>query len=114
MARDEIGSNPPEQPGHFPKSPGLPAGYTSHILLYNSVAETLILELRASSRFLVPIRSFVRHKDTAAYEQISAPLQSGLRFLSQLIPASPSVGLTASLPLAGSDTGLPCFVEVTR
>jgi len=44
----------------------------------------------------------------------SAPLQSGLRFLSHLIPASPSVRLTASLPLAGSDTGLPCFVKMTR
>jgi hypothetical protein len=44
----------------------------------------------------------------------SVPLQSGLRFLSPLIPASPSVRLTASLPLAGSDTGLPCFVEMTR
>src|SRR5215831_5040806 len=32
-------------------------------------------------------------------QPISAPLQSGLRFLSPLIPASPSVSLAASLPL---------------
>jgi hypothetical protein len=47
-------------------------------------------------------------------QPISAPLQSGLRFLSPLIPASSSLRLAASLPLAGSDTGLPCSVEVTR
>jgi hypothetical protein len=46
-------------------------------------------------------------------QPISVPLQSGLRFFSTLIPASPSVSLTASLPLAGSDAGLPCFVEMT-
>ena len=73
MAREQIGSNPPEQLGRSPKSPGLPAGYTSHRLLYNSAAETLILELRASSRFLLPTRLFVRHKDAEAYEQIGSP-----------------------------------------
>jgi len=75
MAREQIGSNPPEQPGHSPKSPGLLAGYTSHRLLYNWPAETLILELRASSRFLLPTRLFVRHKDTEAYEQIGSPAE---------------------------------------
>jgi hypothetical protein len=76
MAREHIGSNPPEQAGHSPKSPGLPAGYTSHRLLYNWSAETLILELRASSRLLLPTRLFVRRKDTEAYEQIGGPAEN--------------------------------------
>jgi hypothetical protein len=75
MARVQIGSNPPEQAGHSAKSPGLPAGYTSHRLLYNWAAETLILELRASSRFLLATRLFVRRKDTEAYEQIGSPTE---------------------------------------
>ena len=75
MAREQIGSNPPEQLGRSPKSPGLPAGYTSHRLLYNNVTETLILELRAISRFLLPARLFVRHKDKEAYEQIGSPAE---------------------------------------
>ena len=73
MAREQIGSNPPERLGPTPKSLGLPAGYTSHRLLYNNAAETLILELRASSMFLLPTRLFVRHKDKEAYEQIGSP-----------------------------------------
>lgn len=73
MAREQIGSNPPEQVGHSPKSPGLPAGYTSHRLLYNRATEMLILELRASSAFHIPTRLFARHKDKEAYEQIGCP-----------------------------------------
>src|SRR5438132_8025063 len=34
MAREQIGSNPPERLGPTPKSLGLPAGYTSPRLLY--------------------------------------------------------------------------------
>ena len=75
MAREQIGSNPPERLGPTPKSLGLPAGYTSHRLLYNNAAETLILELRASSMFLLPTRLFVRHKDKEAYEQIGSPAE---------------------------------------
>ncbi len=75
MAREQIGSNPPEQPGHPPKSPGLPAGYTSHKLLYNWAAGTLILELLAISRRVLPTRLFVRRKDTEAYEQIGSPAE---------------------------------------
>jgi hypothetical protein len=75
MARKQIGSNPPEQLGHTPKSPGLPAGYTSHRLLYNRTTETLILELRASSAFHLPTRLFSRHKDKEAYEQIGSPAE---------------------------------------
>jgi len=75
MAREQVGSNPSEQLGRTPKSPGLPAGYTSHRLLYNNAAETLILELRASSRFLLPTRVFVRHKDKEAYEQVGSPAE---------------------------------------
>jgi hypothetical protein len=73
MAREQIGSNPPERLGHTPKSPGLPAGYTSHRLLYNRITETLVLELRASSAFHLPTRLFSRHKDKEAYEQIGSP-----------------------------------------
>jgi len=74
-AREQIGSNPSEQVGPTPKSSGLPAGYTSHKLLYNNAAETLILELRASSRFLHPTRIFLRRNDKAAYEQIGSPAE---------------------------------------
>jgi hypothetical protein len=75
MARELIASNPPEQLGRTPKSPGLPSGYTSQRLLYNIAAETLVLELRASSRLLLPTRLFVRHRDTEAYEQIGSPAE---------------------------------------
>lgn len=75
MARKQIGSDPPEQVGHTPKSKGLPAGYTSHRLLYNRTTETLILELRASSAFHLPTRLFSRHKDREAYEQIGSPAE---------------------------------------
>jgi len=75
MAREQIRSNPPEQLGHTPKSPGLPAGYTSHRLLYNRATDTLILELRASSAFHLPTRLFTRHKDKEAYEQIGSPTE---------------------------------------
>ena len=74
-AREQIGSSPSEQPGTTPKSSGLTAGYTSHKLLYNNAAETLVLGLRASSRFLRPSRIFVRHKDKEAYEQIGNPAE---------------------------------------
>jgi hypothetical protein len=75
MAREQIGSTPPEQLGRTPKSPGLPSGYTSHKLLYNSASEMLILELRASSAFLLPTRLFTRHKGEEAYEQIGSPAE---------------------------------------
>ena len=74
-AREQIGSTPSEQLGPTAKSPGLPAGYTSHRLLYNNVTETLILELCAISRFLLPARLFVRHKDKEAYQQIGSPAE---------------------------------------
>jgi ATP-dependent Clp protease ATP-binding subunit ClpC len=45
MAREQVGSKAPEQLGSSPRSAGLPAGYTSHKLVYNIAAETLILEL---------------------------------------------------------------------
>lgn len=75
MARAQIASNPAEQLGRTPKSPGLPAGYTSHRLLYNIAAETLVLELRASSRFLLPTRLFTRHIRKEAYEQVGSPAE---------------------------------------
>jgi hypothetical protein len=69
-ARGQIGTTPPQQLGSSPKSPGLPAGYASHRLIYNSAAATLILELHrgGSAR-----RVFVRHKDAEAYEQVGSP-----------------------------------------
>ena len=75
MAREQIGSTPPEQLGRTPKSPGLPSGYTSHKLLYNNAAEMLILELCASSAFLLPTRLFIRHTSEEAYEQIGSPAE---------------------------------------
>ena len=75
MAREQIASTAPEQLGRIPKSPGLPSGYTSHKLLYNNTAEALILELRASSVFVLPTRLFTRHKDKEAYEQIGSPAE---------------------------------------
>jgi hypothetical protein len=74
-AREQIGNGPLEQLGPAPKSPGVPAGYTSHRLLYNNPAETLILELRASSSFHLPTRLFVRHKDKEAYERVGEPAE---------------------------------------
>jgi hypothetical protein len=57
----------------LPRSPGLPAGYTKHKLLYNPASETLIVELRSSVMpHVVPTRLFVRHKGTEAYEEIGS------------------------------------------
>jgi hypothetical protein len=72
MAREPIGIGPPQQLGPTLRTPGLPAGYTSHRLLYNTSAETLILELRRALP-LLPTRLFVRHKDAEAYEQVGSP-----------------------------------------
>ena len=72
VVREQIGSNPPEEFSSAPKSPGLPAGYRSHRLLYNKAAAALILELRARSIF-DPTRLFARHKDIDAYEQVGNP-----------------------------------------
>jgi Clp amino terminal domain, pathogenicity island component len=74
-ARQQISNSPPEQLGTTPKSKGLPSGYTSPRLLYNGAAETLVLELRAASPFLLPSRLFARHKDKEAYEQIGSPAE---------------------------------------
>jgi hypothetical protein len=74
-ARKHLGNNPSEQASRSPNSPGLPAGYTAHKLLYNSQAETLILELRAGSRLFLPTRLFTRQKDKKAYEQIGNPTE---------------------------------------
>jgi Clp amino terminal domain, pathogenicity island component len=75
-ARELVGTKAPEMLGSAPRSAGLPAGYTSHKLLYNIAAETLILELRRpGSAALLPARLFVRHKDAEAYEQIGNPAE---------------------------------------
>jgi hypothetical protein len=49
-----------------------------------------------------------------ATQPLSARLPGSVRFLAIPIPAPPSIHLTVDLPLAGSDTGLPCSVEMTR
>src|ERR1700694_2507011 len=78
MAREQIGANSQEQLASSPKSLGLPAGYRTHKFLYNSAAETLILELRpAGGMHLLPTRLFVRHKDAETYEQIGTPAEDG-------------------------------------
>jgi hypothetical protein len=71
--REQVAGNPPQELGPTPRSPGLPAGYTSSKLLYNIAAGTLILELRRASSIFLPTRLFVRHKDAEAYEQIGSP-----------------------------------------
>ena len=48
-----------------------------------------------------------------ATQPLSAQLLSNLRFLSFPLPASPSVHLAVYFPFPGSDTGLPCSVEMT-
>jgi hypothetical protein len=49
-----------------------------------------------------------------ATQPLSAQLQGSLRFFPFLLPAWPSVHLAMHLPLAGSNTGLPCSGEMTR
>ena len=75
VARAEIGGKPPEEVGATPRSAGIPPGYTSHKLLFNSAAQMLILELRrrTSSIHFLPSRLFFRDKDAEAYEQIGNP-----------------------------------------
>ena len=49
-----------------------------------------------------------------ATQPLSARLQGSLRFLPFPLPAWPSVHLAMYFPLARSQTGLPCSVEMTR
>ncbi len=73
-ARTEIGGKPPEQVSATPRSPGIPSGYTTSRLLFNSVAQVLILELRGTGGMhLLPTRLFCRHRDAEAYEPIGKP-----------------------------------------
>ena len=73
-ARRQLSSQPAEELGVPPRSPGVPVGYTSHRLLYNPASEKLILELRRGGAVhLFPSRVFMRHKDSDAYEQIGRP-----------------------------------------
>src|SRR5258708_557308 len=75
-AREQVGSKAPEMLVLLLDAAGLPAGYTSHKLIYNIATETLILELRRpGSVHLLPTRLFVRHKDAEAYEQIGSPAE---------------------------------------
>ena len=73
-ARNQIASQPSPEVGPPPKSPGVPAGYTTHKLLYNSASETVIVELRKlGGMHLSPRRLFIRPKDVDDYEQIGEP-----------------------------------------
>jgi len=58
-------------------------------------------------RWTITINSFTGRN-------LSARLQGSVRFLAIPIPAPPSIHLTVDLPLAGSDTGLPCSAEMTQ
>ena len=65
MAREQLRQNQ-----------GLPTGYTSQELLYNTAAETLILELRPAVATLpLPARLFPRHKEAESYERIGNPAE---------------------------------------
>jgi hypothetical protein len=75
-ARNQLSSQPAEQLGMPPRSPGVPAGYTPRRLLYNAASEMLILELRrAGVAHLLPSRLFVRHRDSEVYDQIGNPAE---------------------------------------
>jgi hypothetical protein len=80
-ARSQIASQPAPEFGFSAKSPGVPAGYTSHKLLYNPASETLIAELRSPRLFRT--RLFMRHRTADAYEQIGNPTE-GLSYESPL------------------------------
>ncbi len=71
-AREQIGKGPLEQLGTSLKSPGLPAGYAPHKLLYNAAAGTLIVEMHRPGGIL-PSRLFMRRRDADAYEPIASP-----------------------------------------
>jgi hypothetical protein len=73
-ARNQLSSQPAEELGMPPRTPGVPAGYTSHRLLYNLASDKLILELcRNGARYLFPTRLFMRHREAEGYEQIGNP-----------------------------------------
>ena len=70
--RENIRREPPQEAGPGPKSQGIPAGYAAQRLLYNTVSEALIVEMRSLNQ-RPSGRLFVRRKDAEAYEQIGDP-----------------------------------------
>jgi hypothetical protein len=54
------------------------------------------------------------HIISADSEQLSGPLQSGIRFFHTPLPALPTAFLTVGLPRRGSNTGLLCSVQFAR
>ena len=49
------------------------------------------------------------------FKPLSARLQGGIRFFLIPLPAPPSASLAVRLPdVPGGDTGLPCFIAITR
>jgi len=73
-ARSQIAAQPPEMLGRSPRSPGIPAGYTAHRLLFNPVSETVVVELRrVGGEHLLATRLFMRQRNAEAYEQIGTP-----------------------------------------
>jgi hypothetical protein len=73
-ARAQMITQPREEVAPVPRSPGLPAGYARHKLLYNRASEMLIVELRSfAGPHVLPTRLFARHQGTEAYEQIASP-----------------------------------------
>lgn len=55
------------------RTAGIPDGYTTSQLLYNSASQTLIIELRGMKDSTLPSRLLVRHKDADRYELVSNP-----------------------------------------
>src|SRR5664280_2301562 len=49
------------------------------------------------------------------FKPLSARLQGGIRFFLFPLPTPPSASLAVRLPdVPGGDTGLPCFIAITR
>jgi ATP-dependent Clp protease ATP-binding subunit ClpC len=66
-AREQIETQPREELGPVPKSPGIPAGYSWRKLLYNPASEKLVVEVCSlAGRRRPQTRLFMRHKNAEA------------------------------------------------
>jgi hypothetical protein len=91
-----------------------PAACAAVICFASDIGSTNVLEFghhrEVSS---VSGEVILSHRLIEGTQPLSARLQGSIRFLAIPIPAPPSIRLTVDLPLAGSDTGLPCSAEMT-
>ncbi len=55
------------------KALGIPEGYASPKLFYNAPSGTLIVEVHAKNRELVPVRLFMRHQEAEVYQPVGNP-----------------------------------------